>query len=34
MLWMNGEVQMITLVGEEGCNASGGTQSIVVSELS
>ena len=31
---MNSEVQVITLVGKEGCNASSGTQSIVVSELS
>ena len=31
---VNGEVRMITLVGQEGCNASSGTQSIVVSELS
>jgi len=34
MLWMNGKVQMITLVGKEGCNSSSGTWSIVVSELS
>src|SRR5882724_12682321 len=33
-LWMNGEVQMITLVGKEGCNAGSGTWSIVISELS
>ena len=32
--WVNGKVQMITLVGKEGCNAGSGTQSIVVSELS
>src|SRR5882724_5697076 len=31
---VNGKVQMITLVGKEGCNASSGTRSIVVSELS
>src|SRR5882724_10562789 len=31
---VNGKVQMLTLVGKEGCNASSGTQSIVVSELS
>src|SRR5882724_5012900 len=31
---VNGKVQMVTLVGKEGCNASSGTQSIVVSELS
>src|SRR5882724_1043163 len=34
MLGVNGEVQMIILVGKEGCNASSGTWSIVVSELS
>jgi len=33
-LRVNCEVRMITLVGKEGCNASSGTQSIVVSELS
>src|SRR5882724_11369631 len=32
--WVNGKVQMVTLVGKEGCNASSGTRSIVVSELS
>jgi len=32
--WVNGKVCMVTLVGKEGCNASSGTQSIVVSELS
>ena len=32
--WVNGKVRMVTLVGKEGCNASSGTQSIVVSELS
>src|SRR5882724_2483544 len=31
---VNGEVRMITLVGQEGCNAGSGTRSIVVSELS
>src|SRR5882724_10537844 len=31
---VNGKVQMVTLVGKEGCNAGSGTQSIVVSELS
>jgi len=31
---VNGKVRMITLVGKEGCNASSGTWSIVVSELS
>src|SRR5882724_7182690 len=31
---VNGKVWMITLVGKEGCNASSGTRSIVVSELS
>src|SRR5882724_10409498 len=31
---VNCKVRMITLVGKEGCNASGGTRSIVVSELS
>src|SRR5882724_7429783 len=31
---VNGKVRMITLVGKEGCNASSGTQSIVVRELS
>jgi len=34
MLRVNCEVQMITLVGKEGCNASSGTRSIVVSKLS
>src|SRR5882724_8449408 len=34
MFWVNGKVQMITLVGKEGCNVGSGTQSIVVSELS
>jgi len=34
MLRMNRKVQMITLVGKEGCNAGSGTQSIVISELS
>src|SRR5882724_6110935 len=29
---VNGKVWMVTLVGKEGCNASIGTQSIVVSE--
>ena len=33
-LRVNREVQMITLVGKEGCNAGSGTRSIVVSELS
>src|SRR5882672_359343 len=33
-LRVNCEVRMITLVGKEGCNASSGTRSIVVSELS
>src|SRR5882672_6180076 len=33
-LRVNCEVWMITLVGKEGCNASSGTRSIVVSELS
>src|SRR5882724_10218739 len=32
--WVNGKVCMVTLVGKEGCNASSGTRSIVVSELS
>jgi len=32
--WVNGKVQMVTLVGKEGCNAGGGTRSIVVSKLS
>src|SRR5882724_2428591 len=32
--WVNSKVQMITLVGKEGCNAGSGTRSIVVSELS
>src|SRR5882724_5374556 len=31
---MNSEVQTITLVGKEGCDASSGTWSIVVSKLS
>jgi len=31
---MNCEVQMVTLVGKEGCNAGSGTWSIVVSKLS
>src|SRR5882724_4717456 len=31
---VNSKVQMITLVGKEGCNAGSGTRSIVVSELS
>src|SRR5882724_7341411 len=31
---VNGKVQMVTLVGKEGCHASSGTRSIVVSELS
>src|SRR5882724_7258352 len=31
---VNGKVQMVTLVGKEGCNSSSGTRSIVVSELS
>src|SRR5882724_4970412 len=31
---VNSKVRMITLVGKEGCNAGGGTQSIVVSKLS
>jgi len=31
---VNCKVCMITLVGKEGCNASSGTWSIVVSELS
>jgi len=30
---VNGDVQMITLVGKEGCNASGSTQGIAVCEL-
>src|SRR5882724_4690326 len=34
MFWVNGKVRMITLVGKEGCNASSGTRSIVVSKLS
>src|SRR5882724_5402328 len=34
MFWVNGKVRMVTLVGKEGCNASSGTRSIVVSELS
>src|SRR5467141_1242066 len=34
VLRVNCEVQMITLVGKEGCNAGSGTRSIVVSELS
>src|SRR5882724_8817239 len=34
MFRVNGKVWMITLVGKEGCNASSGTRSIVVSELS
>src|SRR5882672_3214084 len=34
MLRVNCEVQMITLVGKEGCNAGSGTRSIVVSKLS
>jgi len=34
VLQMNHDVQMITLVGKEGCNAGSGTQSIVISELS
>src|SRR5882672_260089 len=34
MLRVNCEVWMISLVGKEGCNASSGTRSIVVSELS
>src|SRR5467141_1140001 len=33
-LRVNCEVRMITLVGKEGCNASSGTWSVVVSELS
>src|SRR5882724_10635389 len=32
--WVNSKVRMVTLVGKEGCNASSGTQSIVVSKLS
>ena len=31
---VNGKVWMVTLVGKEGCNASSGTRSIVVNELS
>src|SRR5882724_3630268 len=31
---MNCKVQMITLIGKEGCNAGSGTRSIVISELS
>src|SRR5882724_5223907 len=31
---VNSKVRMVTLVGNEGCNASSGTWSIVVSELS
>ena len=31
---VNGKVQMVNLVGKEGCNAGSGTRSIVVSELS
>src|SRR5882724_4820323 len=31
---VNSKVQIVTLVGKEGCNASSGTRSIVVSELS
>ena len=31
---MDSKVRMITLVGKEGCNASSGTRSIVVSKLS
>src|SRR5882724_1953812 len=31
---VNGKVRMVTLVGKEGCNASSGTRSIVVSKLS
>jgi len=34
VFWVNGKVQMVTLVGKEGCNASSGTRSIVVSKLS
>src|SRR5882724_11621928 len=33
MLGVNGEIQMITFVGKDGCNSSSGTWSIVVSEL-
>src|SRR5882724_10195935 len=33
MFRMKGKVWMVTLVGKEGCNASSGTWSIVVSEL-
>src|SRR5882724_6890552 len=32
--WVNSKVQMVALVGKEGCNASSGTWSIVVSKLS
>src|SRR5882724_1063227 len=32
--WVNGKVRVVTLVGKEGCNASSGTRSLVVSELS
>src|SRR5882724_9496659 len=34
MFRVNGKVQMVTLVGKEGCNAGSGTRSIVVSKLS
>ena len=34
MFWVNSKVWMVTLVGKEGCNASSGTWSSVVSELS
>ena len=30
---VDGDVQMITLVGKEGCNASGSTRGIVVCKL-
>src|SRR5882672_10327711 len=33
-LRVNCEVQMITLVGKEGCNGGSGTRSIVLSKLS
>ena len=33
MFRVDGDVQMITLVGEEGCNSSGSTWGIVVCEL-
>ena len=34
MFGMNSEVQMITLVGKEGCNLGSSTGCIVVGELS